>query len=243
MAAQVLVNVQLLLGSQNVSPFTGEFGCEVETEMKEANNFAGVGYSIVIPGITKATASLKGFADFATAGSSKIWNTTQIGSQQALGIVFGGVFAAAGDSAQLMRGRVASIKNLTGGVGDVAGFELDLQSDWAEVDGFVLAPSAVRTTPSFAGVAVQIPGGVGAGESLWIAQFVSDASGTNLATTINGDNAVGFPTPVAAAVLPTVSAVGWQFVTVPGPLTDDWYKVNSTIATGSFTYAVLIGVI
>lgn len=241
MGAQVLTDIQLLLGSVDVTNFSGEFACPVQAEMKTANHFGGRGYQIVLPGLTSAQGMLKGNSDMATVGIGQFLQVADIGTQQAFGIVSTGSAAVGGDSAQFMQGRLSKIAPYTNAVGEVAGFEIVLDSDSADVNGYVGAPLASRTTAGLTGLSVQM-GAVPTGRRLWCAQFVTAAAGTNLATIIQSDNATGFPSAATALTLSTVSAVGWQFTSVAGPITDDWFRVVSTIATSTFSYAVLFGI-
>lgn len=238
MAATVLTDVKLLVGAFDLTAFSGMFDVGVETEMKEANNFAGLGYTIVLPALTTASGSIGGNADYAAGAVDATFNASKIGSQQAFTVMPTGSAAAAGDSCQFMQGRLSKMQMLTGATGDVAKFAMDITGDSAEVDGFVGVPLGARS--SLTGVAVQM-GPVGATERLWAALHVTAAVGTNLTVTVTSDNASGFPSPATQLTFATTSTVGWQFLSVPGPITDDWFKVTHA-STGSFTYAVAMGV-
>ncbi len=241
MSATVLTDVTLLLGGYDLTNFSGEFDINVEAAMVEANNFGGKGFNIVLPGLNTATGMVKGHADYASGAVSATFNTASKGTQYAFGVLPTGSAHAAGDSAQFMEGRLGSMKMVTGSVGEVADFEMSLSGDSAEVDGYVGAALASRTTSGLTGTSLQL-GAVPAGKRLWAAQFVTAAAGTNLATTIQSDNATGFPSQTTQITFSTVSATGWQFTSVAGPITDDWFRVVSTIASSTFTYAVLIGI-
>jgi hypothetical protein len=238
MAATVLTNVQLLLGSYDVSAYSAGFDIGGESEMKEATTFASLGYTVVLPGLFKAMASINGFTDFATAAVGQTYRVAQVGTQQALSIIPTGTAAAAGDTVQFMQGRLDKLVTNGGNVGDVATFSVSLSGDSADVDGYVGVPLGARS--SLTGTAVQV-GATLATERIWAALHVTAAVGTNLAVTVTSDNASGFPSPATVLTFATTSAVGWQFISAAGPFTDDWLKVAAT-STGSFTYAVMFGV-
>lgn len=240
MAAQVLTNVQLLLGSMEMGPFSGEFDISVEAAMKDAPNFAGLGYAIVLPGLTTAMASIKGHADYASGAVSSTFNSASKGSQYAFSVLPVGSASAAGDPAFLMEGRLNAMKMLTGAIGDVADFEMSITGDSAGVDGAVALPLATRGAVT--GTAIQL-GAVVAGDRLWAALHVTGGTFTNLAVTIGSDNAVGFPSSTTVLTFSTVSAAGWQFISVAGPITDDWFRAVATIGSGTATCAVTFGVL
>jgi hypothetical protein len=238
MAASVLSNVQLLVGAYELSAFSGTFEAGGEVEIKEANNFAALGYVVTLPGLFTANGSVGGNADYATGAVNQSFRVAQIGSQQAFSVIPSGTAAVAGDSAQFMRGRLSKMAMLTGAVGEVAKFQIDVTGDYPDVDGFVGVPLGARS--SLTGTAVQV-GATPATKQVWAALHVTTAVGTNLAVTVTSDNAVGFPSPATVLTFATTSTVGWQFITAAGPITDDWLKVTHS-STGSFTYAVVMGV-
>lgn len=239
MSAQALINVQLLLGSMEMGAFTGEFDLFAEAAMKDAPNFAALGYAVVLPGLTTAMASLKGHADYASGAVSSTFNSSTKGSQYAFSVLPVGTNSAAGDPAFLMEGRLGSMKMLTGAVGDVANFEMSLTGDSAGVDGAVALPLATRGAVT--GTAIQL-GAVSATRRLWAAVHVTGGTFTNLVVTIESDNAVGFPSTTTVITFATVSAAGWQFLSLAGALTDDWFRAKTTISSGTATCAVVFGV-
>jgi hypothetical protein len=238
MSAQVLVNVQLLLGGFDLSGFSGEFESAAETAMKSANNFAGQGYEIVLPGVTTAAATIKGHSDFATSAVNQTFASAQRGTQYGLSILPVGTNSAAGDPALFMRGLLGDMKPYSGNTGDVADFEMTITGDSAEVDGVVALPLASRGAAT--GTAIQL-GAVTATRRLWAAVHVTAGTFTNLVVTIESDT-TGFPSPTTVITFATVSASGWQFLSVAGPITDDFFRAKTTISTGTATVAVVMGV-
>lgn len=238
MAAFALTNVQLLLGSMELGPFSGGFDTSVEAAMQEANNFAALGYEVKVPGLTTASATINGHADYATGAVSQTFNGTQKGAQFAFSVLPLGSASAAGDPAIFMRGILGKMAMLTGKVGDVADFQMDLTGDTAEVDGQVAAPLLLRG--ALTGTAVQL-GAVPAGKRLWAAIHVTGGTFTNLAPIIQSDT-VGFPSPTTVITFSTVSAAGWQFASVAGAITDDYFRVVTTIGSGTASYAVVFGI-
>lgn len=244
--AQVLLNAQILLASTtgttalDLGPFTGQWDWGCDVEMKEAPSYANLGYRGIAPGLLSGLIDTSGSADYAAGGISTILNTSHAREQFTEGIIIGGVNAVAGDPCLFTRGLLGTWKSPIGKTGDLAGYKMALGVDNAPVDGQLAATLANRSA-SLTGTAVQL-GAVVAPRRLWVALYVIAAAGTNLAVTIQSDNASGFPSPATALTFATVSATGGQFLSAPAPITDDWFRVSDTKGSGNFTYCVVFGV-
>jgi hypothetical protein len=61
---------------------------------------------------------------------------------------------------------------------------------------------------------------------------------------IQSDNAEAFTTPTARITFAQATAAGAQLLSANGAITDDWWRVNYTIAgtAPSFTFGVAIGI-
>lgn len=240
MSATALTDVQLLMGMMELGEFTGEFDLYAEAAMKECTNFACRGYTKVVPGATSAYASLKGYADYATGAVSSTFLSTTAGAQYGFSVLPTGSAAVAGDPAFLMRGRLGAMKMATGSIGDPTAFEMTLTGDNAGVDGAVAVPLATRGAVT--GTPVQL-GAVSAERRLWAAVHVTAGTFTNLVVTIESDALVGFGSPTTVITAATVSAAGWQFLSVAGAVADDWFRAKATIGSGTANYAVVFGIL
>lgn len=243
MAAGVLTDVTLLVNGMDLSPFSGDFTFDETVVMKTANNFAGRGYPIVLPGLFSASSTIGGHADYATGAVSATFNSASRGSAAGVSILPVGSASVEGSQCSFVSARLQSMKMLTGDVGDVADFAMAFTSDAAEVEGFVSAPLASRGTGGLTTTGQLITGGVPAGKKMYAALHVTAAAGTNLAVKIQSDDNAGFTTPTDQITFSTVSATGWQFLSVAGPLVAETYwRTVVTIATSTFTFATVLGV-
>ena len=84
-------------------------------------------------------------------------------------------------------------------------------------------------------------GALSAGETLRAAMFVLTATAGTLDMTIESDDNSGFTSATTRMTFSQFSAVGTEQQTVAGAITDDWWRVNYTIATGPFVAVVLMG--
>lgn len=247
MAARTLTNAQILWNQFDVSGYTGSFDTGITTAMEGTNNFAGGGYSQGIPGLQSCMLAITGQQGYATGDAHGVFSGATRGRQDVITAITPASGAAvAGDQAIFTRGQLDKFQGPTGNVGSVAMFSASIVGDTAEVVGVVGAPLASRTTAGLTGTALQLgavgTGATGVSQRLWAALFVTAAAGTNLAVTIQSDNASNFPTAATALTFSTTSAVGAQFTSVAGPITDDWFRVSATIATSTFSFAVVMGV-
>ena len=247
MAARTLTNAQILWNQFDVSGYTGTFDTGITTAMEGTNNFAGGGYSAGIPGLQSSMLAITGQQGYATGEAHGVFSGAVRGRQDIVAAITPASGAAvAGDQAIFTRGQLDKFQGPTGAVGSVASFSASIVGDTAEVVGVVGAPLASRTTAGLTGTSLQLgavaTGTTGVAQRLWAALFVTATTGTNLAVTIQSDNATGFPSAATALTFTTVSAVGAQYSSVAGPITDDWFRVVATIGTGTFTFAVVLGV-
>jgi hypothetical protein len=245
MAAQTLTNSQVLLGAYDITSFTGQLDTGSQVAMREAPNLGAYGFRITTPGIHSSEQVFTGNDDYDTAGAvGRVLTVAQRGAQLPFGVVHAGTAASAGSSALLGQGLLSKLSRITGATGDVAGFQATITGDQPLVYGVVGATLASRG--ALTGTSIQLgavgTGSTGVAQRLWAALFVTAASGTNLAVTIQSDNATGFPSAATAITFSTVSAASAQFTSVAGPITDDWFRVVATVGSGTFTYAVLMGV-
>jgi hypothetical protein len=124
-----------------------------------------------------------------------------------------------------------------GAIGDATPFSGTILGKGTVVRGRLVRPKAAATVSN--GTAYQI-GAVAAGEALYAAIHVT-AAGTTLDVVVESDDASGFPDATVRSTT-TVTTTGGTLVKIPGPVTDDWWRVRFANLTGSFTVAVTLGV-
>lgn len=128
-------------------------------------------------------------------------------------------------------------------VGDAFGFSFGMESNSPLVRG-TLMHNATRTT-SADGTARQL-GAVADGQSLFAALHVLTAGGTapTLDVTIESDDAMGFASPATRITFDQATAIGGQWKSLAGPLTDDWFRVAWSVGgtAPSFQFVVVLGI-
>ena len=113
------------------------------------------------------------------------------------------------------------------------------------IRGTLMHSGAVARTASGTGTARQL-GAVSSSQKVYAALHVLSASGTtpSLTVKVQSDNAVGFPSATDVITFSAATAVGSQWGSTAGALTDDWWRVSYTISgtSPSFLFAVTIGI-
>lgn len=128
-------------------------------------------------------------------------------------------------------------------VGDMYAFTVSAEASGSLIRG-TLMHDAARTT-SANGTAQQL-GAASSAQTVYAALHVVAASGTTptLDVTVESDDAGGFASPVTQLTFAQKIAIGSEWLTLAGPVTDDWWRIAWSIGgTGpSFTFVVVLGI-
>lgn len=242
MAAFTLTSSEILVGSADITTFTGTYTVAGSVAMQEANVHGGGGFRRVYPGLKSFTTNISGFADFDAGAVSRAITPTSVGSQVPVTIVPVDT-ATAGDTAIFTRGLFSNVEATGGAIGEVATFSATVGSDTALVSGIIGAPLAARTS-TFTGPVLAMTGPTAA-QSLYANLHVIATSGTpSMTVTIQSSTVVGFTSPTTRATFTAATGPTSQFLSVAGAVTDGFWRVVMTISGGtpSLTAACAFGV-
>jgi len=243
MSAFVLTDGAAYLGQYPIGQhLDGAGDMSGNVDMVEVPKLTGGGFRHFIPGLARFAWMLRGWVGYDTGEIGVALSGSMVGTQHALTLLpQQGSTQAVGGPAVIYRGLVESIKVPQGQVGGLATFELGTQGDAVQVVGVVGAPEASRGgSGALAAVAMTGPT---ATQSMYLAVHVTVATGTNLTVILESDDNAGFTSATTRITSATVSAPGWQFLSVPGPLSSETHwRVRHTISTASFTYLAAFGV-
>ena len=243
MPAFILTDTRIVVGTTDISQFTGSFTPTSTVVSQPANVFGSGGFTRSLPGLKSFTESFSGFAAYEAGEVAAVFGSAQLGTQQLVTVApTGGLVAA--DPVSFGRFIIDNINAPGGSVGDVASFDMSLTSDTASAEGVVASPLTLRTG-NFTGAVVAHVGPT-ATQRMYIGLNVTAATSVGtLVVTIHSDPVVGFGTATLRATLPaTVAATpGWQFVSVAGAITDGFWRATLTqTGAGNITSQVVIGV-
>lgn len=131
-------------------------------------------------------------------------------------------------------------------IGDIARFTISANSSGSTLIRVTDMEGLATKTSTGTGTARQL-GAVTATQTLYSFLHVTAASGTSptLDVTIESDNAQAFSSAATQITHTQFNAVGAEYKTKAGAITDDWYRVKWTIggAGPSFTFNVGLGIL
>ena len=243
MPAFVLTDTRIVVGTTDISQFTGAFTPTSTVAMQPANVFGAGGFERRLPGLKSFTESFSGLAAYDAGEVTNVFNTSQLGAQHLVAVAPTGGLVA-GDPVSFGRFIIDSINAPGGSIGDVASFDMSLTSDAASAEGIVASPLTLRTATFVAPIVAHV--GPTATQRLYVGLNVTAATGVGtMVVTVESATLVGFGTATLRATLPatTAATAGWQFFSVPGAITDGFYRATLTqTGAGNITSQVVIGI-
>jgi hypothetical protein len=243
MAAIVLTDTRILVGTTDISSFTGSFDPTSQVAMQETTTFGSGGFVQKLPGLKSFTESFSGNAAYSAGEVSAVFNSSQIGEQHLVTVAPTGG-ATAGDQASFGRFLIDGINAPGGATGEVATFDMTMTSDTASIEGMIAAPLALRSSTLTGSVLTMT--GPTASQRLYVGMNLTAATSTaTMVVTIQSATLVGFGSPTTRATLTATTAAtpSWQFTSVAGPITDGfWRAVLTYSGSGNLTSQVVIGV-
>lgn len=243
MAAYLLTSPELVVGSADLTPYSNQvtFG-PISAEVKDATTFASGGYTINVPGLRSAPFNVSGYQDFAASALETTLGGSFLGSQVPVSL---GTANTAAAPAYLLRGNVTGFTPWAGSVGDLAGFSFDVASDTIVTSGQVAHALGAETATANGTILTMT--GPAATQRMYAALHVTAISGTatpTLTATVQSAATVGFGSPTSRISFTAATAVGSQWSSVAGAVTDGYWRVIWTISgtNPSITFFITLGV-
>jgi hypothetical protein len=143
--------------------------------------------------------------------------------------------------AQLVSGEYAPI---SGAVGDMAAFRVsgDGRGGGGLIRGQIFINRTAVTASSNSGTAVQL-GAVTAAQSVYASLHALTVSGGTLDVTVESDDNSGMTSATTRITFAQVTAVGSEYASTAGAITDDYWRVDFTVGGGgSFDFVVCVGI-
>lgn len=234
-------------GPMNIAAYAKSVQVEVSCDELDTTTVSSTdGYRTLIAGRRSAVVNASLMAEHTNGGLDDVqWaqlGVVSIPKSIAIG-------SADGSTAYLMNGIALSYSPFGGNPGELAMSSVRAASASSPiVRGKVLHPYATARSSSGTGTGRQL-GAVAAGKSLYAALHVLSASGTtpSLTVKVQSDDNSGFTTPTDRITFTAETDVTshYQWGSVAGAITDDYWRISYTISgTGlSFTFLVAAGII
>jgi hypothetical protein len=237
MSTQVLTNCRLHLGGYELSGISNSIGIDYGAEMKDDTVFGTAGTRSNKPGLKTVKINGHGFwdADYDEALYNRIGAAREVASLTPEG-------QTVGDRAFFTRGVNGAYNPLTGEIGELVGFDIDLAAaNTLLVRGQVGALGTKTVTGTGSGIQL---GAVLAAQKIYAALHVKNTiAGTTptLNVIVESDDNSGFTTPTTRLTFTQVTTViGAQWQELAGAITDDWWRVKWTLGGTTPSYPLFV---
>jgi hypothetical protein len=244
MSNLVLTDAKIYVGGMDVSGYANEVVVNHNAELLNHSVF-GFGTRRFKPGLFNLDGSVKGFTDYDDTTSALDLTFQQLIGADGAAMSVAPEGNAEGDTAYTFQKVHGSYKPISGTVGELAPFELDVHGNGGVplVRGVVGGLGAKTATGN--STAPFNLGAVTSAQRIAASVHVVAASGTlpTLDVVIESGDA-GFGTPTTRLTFTQLTAVGSQFLTALGPITDTYWRAKWTVGgtTPSFTVFIVLGI-
>lgn len=225
---------------QDVSSYTNRIDTELSVEELDDTTLGDATRSTK-SGLRVAKMMFGGFTNYAEPDASFF---ADLGGAGTAPVSFAPEDGSEGNIAFSMSALLASHKPLMASVGELSGFEISNTATSPMVRGTVLEDGTTSRTSSSSGTGYQL-GAVSSSQSVYGALHVhtSNATGT-LDVIVQSDNGAGFASPTTQLTFTQVTDVTSEWQSAAGAITDDYWRVNWTIAGGATaSFVVVVGIL
>ena len=234
MATQVVKNRPSWLGSLNIGDYASTLAMEYGAEAADNTVLTDV-YRSNAGGLLTFGFSADTYADY-TNTDLAIFN----GVNTAVPLTFATGTGADDESAFMINALQVSATPIDGTVGDMAGTNISGNAVGRLVKGIIEFNGSSSTSGVTTGSQL---GAVSAGQSIYGNLHVTAAAGSTLDVIVQSDNNSGFTSPTTRLVFSQATGVASENLSLAGAITDDYWRISYTIAGGSFTFAMALGIV
>lgn len=234
-------SVKLTCGAQSIS-------WTADAESLDATTFCSAGWKQFLGGAKGGTVQFDGFADY-TAPTNGIAPDKDLFDNLAAAAApvsvavpaAGGTAVAVGDPGYTAKSLVAGFDTF-GDVNAIAKLEGEVVTTGAQARGAVLAIPSTTITSTGSGTGVQL-GALSSTQTLYVALHVFTAVTGTVTVKVQSDDNSGFTSATDRVTFTSAGSAGWQWGTVSGAVTDDYWRAVWTVAGGgSYTFGVVAGI-
>jgi len=240
MAKFVFNDGKVFSGGYDLSDHVTSVNLEMTAEELDATTINSGGFKSKLGGLKDSTLSMDGFYE-AGANKPDALLGASIGNELIVTTV---PDAGVGNTAYFMKSRLFSYQ-MFGSVGELAPFTISKsQSDDEVVQGKIEIDGALTASGNSTGVQL---GAVGATEKVYVAIHCTAVSGTSTPTVtfkLQSDDNSSFTSPTDRITFTGITAIGADYQSAAGAITDTYYRLNYTISgtNPSFSIHATIGI-
>lgn len=240
MAKFVFNDGKVFTGGYDLSSHITSVNLEINAEELDATTINSGGFREKLGGLKDSTISMDGFYE---AGQNK--PDALLGASVGNELIVTTVpDAGVGNTAYFMKSTLFTY-SMFGSIGEIAPFSISKsQSSDIVVRGTIELDSDLTATGNSTGVQL---GAVGADEKIYAAIHCYGVSGTSSPTVtfkLQSDDNASFTSPTDQITFTDITAIGADFQSVAGAITDDYWRLNYTISgtDPSFSIHATIGI-
>ena len=240
MAKFVFNDGKVFSGGYDLSSHITSVNLDITAEELDATTINSGGFKSKLGGIKDSTLQLDGFYE-AGANKPDALLGASVGNELLVTTV---PDAGVGNTAYFMKSRLFSYQ-MFGSVGEIAPFTISKsQSDDEVVQGKIEIDGALTASGNSTGVQL---GAVGATEKVYVAIHCTAVSGTSTPTVtfkLQSDDNSSFTSPTDRITFTGITAIGADYQSAAGAITDTYYRLNYTISgtNPSFSIHATIGI-
>jgi hypothetical protein len=238
MATEVLKNQKVFFGGYDLTGITNAVSLASEAEAVDAT-VLGNSTRVNKGGLKTVAASVQGFFDADPYDSALYANVGA--SDKPLSILTSGT---EGTPAYMFKCMIGSY-NPSASIGDMFGFSLETAGAGNLIRGTLMENNTAATSTAD-GTGRQL-GAITASQKMYAALHIFSASGTTptLDVTVESDDNSSFTSAATRITFSQANAVGAQYTTLDGAITDDYWRVSWTIGgtDPSFGFVVVLGIL
>lgn len=242
MANQVLKNARLWIGAYNFSGDANALALDFSAEQQDDTALVDTARSR-LPGLIASALQCEGFWN-AGAGQIDEFLHDNVNLADVPVTVCPIAGAAEGDRAFTFLAAMADYQR-PAEIGSLFRFSAGAEGRGVPLVRGELLHNATRTASGNGG-ARQL-GALSASQKLYAALHVITVSGTTPSLTgkVQSDDSSSFLSPIDRITFAAKTAAGYEWASVAGAITDDWWRVNFTISgtTPSFAFVVAAGIV
>ena len=240
MAKFVFNDGKVFSGGYDLSSHITSVNLDITADELDATTINSGGFREKLGGLKDSTLSMDGFYE-AGANKPDALLGASIGNELIVTTV---PDAGVGNTAYFMKSRLFSYQ-MFGAVGEIAPFSISKsQSDDEVVQGKIEIDGALTASGNSTGVQL---GAVGATEKVYVAIHCYAVSGTSTPTVtfkLQSDDNSSFTSPTDRITFSNITAIGADYQSASGAITDTYYRLNYTISgtSPSFSIHATIGI-
>ena len=233
MGTQVIKNKPSWLGDLNIGDYAHALAMDYGADAVDNTVLTDTTHSNA-GGLLTFGFSCDAYADFTNADITVFADVAQ-----AIPLTFATSSGADDEVAYLINARQISTTPISGAVGEMAGMNISGGAAGGLTRGIIEFNASATSSSTTTGSQL---GAVSASQSIVANLHVTAVVGSTLDVIVQSDDNSGFTSPTNRITFSQATGITSQHLSLAGAITDDYWRLSYTIAGGSFTFAVAIGI-